>query len=420
MRKRIAIYNNIQRRKKMKHSLRLAALVLATVIMLSVISGCAAPEVKESAEPAPTAPETAPEAGSQQPEQTAVPADSREPVNTAHIVTDNLGNEVEVPDEINRIAIISTVPLASVFCMVEGSGDKLIGLTPSSKNAAVHSFIYRIAPNVADIDSSFAEGDAVNVEAVAALEPYVVFYNANNAGDAEAAAKLTELSIPCVAFSTTVEGGNTIETFNAWAALMGEIMQKQSRAEEIVAYGREVEAMVKERVAGIAESDRKSALIIGNYTQAKILGAGNTFGRYWLSTIGANNVAMELDKPLAPITLEQIYAWDPDVIFLNSFSPFKAEDILNSTAVEGDDWSGLTAVKNKQVYKMPLGVYYWFPPCSDSPLALQWLAQKLYPELFEDIDMDAAIRDYYAKFYGLELSDEDMATLYDPPAESAY
>ncbi len=37
MRKRIAIYNNIQRRKKMKHSLRLAALVLATVIMLSVI-----------------------------------------------------------------------------------------------------------------------------------------------------------------------------------------------------------------------------------------------------------------------------------------------------------------------------------------------------------------------------------------------
>ena len=63
MRKRIAIYNNIQRRKKMKHSLRLAALVLATVIMLSVISGCAAPEVKESAEPAPTAPETAPEAG---------------------------------------------------------------------------------------------------------------------------------------------------------------------------------------------------------------------------------------------------------------------------------------------------------------------------------------------------------------------
>ena len=34
--------------------------------------------------------------------------------------------------------------------------------------------------------------------------------------------------------------------------------------------------------------------------------------------------------------------------------------------------------------------------------------------------MDAAIRDYYAKFYGLELSDEDMATLYDPPAESAY
>ena len=47
------------------------------------------------------------------------------------------------------------------------------------------------------------------------------------------------------------------------------------------------------------------------------------------------------------------------------------------------------------------------------------MAQKLYPELFEDLDIDQEIRDYYKNFYGIELTDEDMNTLYNPPAESA-
>ena len=170
--------------------------------------------------------------------------------------------------------------------------------------------------------------------------------------------------------------------------------------------------------AACAQVNKDSGALDAEQADA-IVAAGNTFGRYWLSAIGAENVALEIDKAISPVSLEQIYAWDPDVIFLNSFSAFTAEDILNSTAIEGQDWSQLTAVKNGRVYKLPLGVYYWFPPCSDSPLALQWMAQKLYPELFEDLDIDQEIRDYYKNFYGIELTDEDMNTLYNPPAESA-
>ena len=102
-----------------------------------------------------------------------------------------------------------------------------------------------------------------------------------------------------------------------------------------------------------------------------------------------------------------------------SFSPFTAEEVATGNAIPGHDWSGLTAVRNGELYKMPLGMYYWFPPCSDSPLSLQWLAQKLYPELFEDLDMDAEIKDFYQRFYGVTLTDEDLNTLYNPPAESA-
>lgn len=408
----------------MKNSLRSAAAILAMVLAFAMLfTACAAPEAKvENNTPSPDA---AAPAAENTPAQTVEPTQQpeAEPVvqtPESRTVTDTIGNEVVLPMEINRVAIISTVPLSSVFIMVEGNADKLVGMTPSSKNAAEHSFISKIAPDLSNVNDGFAEGDVVNVEAVLALEPDVVFYNSTNAADSEAAAKLSELGVPAVGFNTMAQGGNTIETFAQWATLMGEVMNKATRAEEIVAYGRSIEAQVSERLANLNEEDKVSALIIGNYTQANILGAGKPFGKYWLSAINTVNVAEELDKPLAPISLEQIYAWDPEVIFLNSFSPFSQDDILNSTAVDGHDWSGLTAVKTGRVYKMPLGVYYWFPPCSDSPLALMWLAKTAYPALFEDVDMDGMVKEYYAEFYGITLTDDDMAVLYAPPAEAAY
>ena len=39
---------------------------------------------------------------------------------------------------------------------------------------------------------------------------------------------------------------------------------------------------------------------------------------------------------------------------------------------------------------------------------------------WNDLDMDAVIRDYYSEFYGIELTEEDLNTLYNPPAESAW
>ncbi len=334
-------------------------------------------------------------------------------------VTDDQGTQVTVPGEINRVVIISTVPLASVYTMMTGEADTIVGLTPASKNAAQNSFLSKLG-DFSQVESSFAQGETVNVEEVAGLKPDVVLYNTANAADTEAAGQLTAMGIPCVGFSTGVsKTGNTIETFTRWAELMGQMLGKENQAQALADYGRQTIEMVQEKVAGLTPSQQKTALILNNYTGTTILAAGNTFGSYWLTTCGAGNVAASIDKPAAPVDLEQIYAWNPDVLLLNSFSAYTPEDILNNTAGEGQDWSGLKAVQNKQVYKFPLGVYYWFAPCSDSPLALQWVAKTLYPELFADLDLDQEIRDYYQKYYGITLTDNDLKTLYAPPAESA-
>ena len=143
----------------------------------------------------------------------------------------------------------------------------------------------------------------------------------------------------------------------------------------------------------------------------------NFFGQYWLDSSGAVNVVESLSGT-PEINMEQVYEWNPDIIYITNFSSYLPEDLYSNT-IEGDDWSPVKAVQEGQVYKFPLGMYRWFPPASDTPLVLKWLAQKNQPELFADIDMEQEVRDYYERFYNVSLTDEDVNQIFHPAREAA-
>ena len=79
----------------------------------------------------------------------------------------------------------------------------------------------------------------------------------------------------------------------------------------------------------------------------------------------------------------------------------------------------MKAVQEKKVYKYPLGMYRWFPPASDTPLVLKWMAQMNQPELFADVDMEEEVRSYYNEFYHVELTDEEIDQIFHPASEAS-
>ena len=79
----------------------------------------------------------------------------------------------------------------------------------------------------------------------------------------------------------------------------------------------------------------------------------------------------------------------------------------------------MEAVSTRQVYKLPLGTYRSYTPSTDTPVTLLWMAQKVYPELFEDIDINAEVRDYYQQLYGIQLTDEQIEKMYHPSSDAA-
>lgn len=127
-------------------------------------------------------------------------------------------------------------------------------------------------------------------------------------------------------------------------------------------------------------------------------------------------MAKEL-KGTATVSMEQIYQWNPEVIYISSFTTTMPEDILENK-IAGQDWSQIEAVKNGRVYKEPVGVYRWYPPSGDAPLMLKWMANHQYPGLFS-YDMEKELKEYYQRFYRYELTDEDIEWILNPVRETA-
>lgn len=78
------------------------------------------------------------------------------------------------------------------------------------------------------------------------------------------------------------------------------------------------------------------------------------------------------------------------------------------------DWSEVDAVKNKQCFKMPLGMYRTYTPGVDTPITLYYLAKIAYPDLFNDIDMSSEVKKYYKDVFGIDLTDEQVNKIFNP------
>ena len=70
---------------------------------------------------------------------------------------------------------------------------------------------------------------------------------------------------------------------------------------------------------------------------------------------------------------------------------------------------------------MPLGWYRSYTPGVDTAITLQWVAKSVYPELFQDIDIEQVTREYFNNYFSIELTDEQLEKMFNPPREaSAY
>jgi iron complex transport system substrate-binding protein len=333
-------------------------------------------------------------------------------------VTDHNGDTVKLPSHIERIVVCDIYPLPSVLAVFFDSAKKIVGMSGASMSAAKNSLLSELYPEILNAETGFINNDGdVNVEELSALKPDVVFYGASSKklGD-----KLKEAGFNAVAISVNKWGYNSIETLNNWISLLNQIFPDNDKAKTVESYSSEIYDMVQKRVANLSDSERARVFFLFRYSENSIMTSGRLFfGEWWAKAIGAVNVAEELTKDNSvEVNMEQVYKWNPDKVFITNFTAAQPEDLYNGT-IGNYNWSGIKAVENKQVYKMPLGMYRSYTPGVDTPITLMWLAKTVYPELFKDIDITKEVKKYYKTVFGVELTDAQSESIFTPVSDAA-
>ncbi|WP_455544192.1 ABC transporter substrate-binding protein, partial [Intestinibacter sp.] len=307
-------------------------------------------------------------------------------------IKDQADNEVTLPKDIKRIAVCDILPLPSVLTVFFNSGDKIVGMSEASMTAAKNGLLGELYPEVLKADTGFIKDGEVNTEELLKLKPDVVFYSASDKAIGD---KLKEAGFNAVALSVNKWEYNAIETLNNWIDLLSQMFPEDAKADVVKEHSDEVYKMVQDKVKDLNDDEKANVFFLFKYDETSIATSGNSFfGSWWAKAIGAKNVADDIAKDNAvPVNMEQIYKYNPEIIFVTNFTQAQPKDLYDNT-IGSNDWSQVKAVKDKKVYKMPLGMYRSYTPGADTPMTLLWMAKTTYPDLFKDIDMTKEVKDY--------------------------
>lgn len=308
---------------------------------------------------------------------------------------DQSDREVTLDKPAERVATIP-IPAASMFVSLDGGTDRLAAMHKLSKSALLEGVLGDFFPQSKDVPSDIVgEGFMPNIESLLSVNPDLVFQWAHRGDDI--IAPITNAGLKVATFRYGTE-----ELARGWITTMGAVIGNPEKAERLIAWRDEVMAKIKAKTDEIADADRPRTLYFLRFnSELKVAGEG-AYNSFYIDLAGGQNPA--LDGPTWQVVgPEQILEWNPEVILLNGFeSDLSPQDVYDNPLLVD-----VAAVKNKRVYRVPLGGYRWDPPNQESPLMWMWLSQVLHPDLF-DWDLRAEIKSAYEWIYGQVPTDEQI------------
>lgn len=308
-------------------------------------------------------------------------------------VVDTMGRTVEIPSKVQRVACLYAFS-GHVTAML-GQGEKIVAVPDGLKRDVL---LNQMVPSIAHAAVPAVQ-ESINIEELLNTRPDVVFLQKNTAVNSQEVDKLNRFAIPYL----VIDFGSIEEQQNA-IRIIGKVLGVEARAEDYNSFYRNCVERVEKTSSHIPEEKR--VRVYHSVNEATRTDIPGSLPADWLKRTGAINVA--LDKPLRLVegkyyaSLEQIMLWDPDLILANE--PGVAAYITGNS-----QWSSLKAVKNNQVYQMPIGISRWGHPGGlETPLAMLWTAKLLYPQYYSDLDMQKETHDFYKRFFNFDINESTV------------
>ena len=275
------------------------------------------------------------------------------------LVKDREGNEVKVPDNIERI--ISTAPSNTEIIVDLGWGDKLVAIDTYSTD------IEGIDKNIEQID--FTSPDA---EAIVGLDPDLIIASGHNkTGSPEDPFKaVSEAGIPVV----YIPSSDSIDGIYGDIEFIADILEEEEKGKEIIKNTKDE----IDKIAQVGKEIKDKRKVYFEIAPApSIFTFGNsTFLNEMIELIGAENVFKDDGVWISP-SEEAVIEKNPDVILTNvNYIENPVEQIKTRKG-----WESINAIKNNQVYTIDTNSSS--RPSHKITVALKEMAKAIYPDSYE-------------------------------------
>ncbi|TXL73312.1 iron ABC transporter substrate-binding protein [Vineibacter terrae] len=312
-------------------------------------------------------------------------------------VTDGAGRTVEVPARITRV--LAAGPPASVL-LYTLAPDLMAGWVhaPSPEEKAYLAAPYRDMPAHGRLTG---RGNTASIEAILAQKPDLIL----DVGGTDATyVSLADRVQQQTGIPYLLLDGLFARTATTYRTL-GRILGREDRAETLARYAETTMQDMRRRIDAVPAA-RHPGVYYGRGPRGLETGLAGSINMEVLEAIGARNVAAAAGRGgLTTVSPEQILAWNPDVIL--ALEPQFYRDVAQNPL-----WSGIKAVRDRRIYRVPSLPYGWFdsPPGVNRLIAIQWLAAVLYPEIGAP-SLRPATRAFYDQFYHVQLTDDLLDAL---------
>ncbi len=342
-------------------------------------------------------------------------------------VTDLAGREVSVTMPVERIVLASARHLHEVAALIgEDFLTKIVGWGPDLNLYDQDTYLKyeEKFPEIANIpDVGYHYKGTFSVETVISLAPDVVIFPlwmVDQEGVAEDIFRLEKTKVPTIFIDYNKKPfENPVES----TLLLGRLLGKQKRAQEIVDFYQEQVNIVSSRLEEIDGPKTTVYVEVGGGPPEY----SNTYGNTGLGAVvvksGGANIAEGIIEKSGPINPEYLLKTNPDVIILSgSYWPADPDSMrlgyhanaeesreLLRAFTERPGWNTLDAVKNGRVHSSFHGFSFRIYNFAGILAFAKWF----YPDEFKDIDPVETFKEFHEKFLPVDYSGVWMLSLTD-------
>ncbi|MEN6299807.1 MAG: molybdate ABC transporter substrate-binding protein, partial [Anaerolineaceae bacterium] len=311
-------------------------------------------------------------------------------------ITDALGREVTFEKVPSRIVLVGKAlfAVADAIYLFPEAGKNIIALGSTQQGSG--NFIPMIDPTFAD---KITLGSEAGAEQIAAAQPDCVIMKSTNAEKLGAPLEVLNIPVVYLDFETSEQYQRDLKT-------LGQLFQNTTRAEELAAYYLGKVDAISSVVSSLTEEQKPRTLLL-YYSDKDGEIAFNVPPMDWMQTFIVQTAGglpvwddANPSKGWTKVNLEQIAAWNPDVIFIVAY--FNPTDEVIEKLKADAQWQALDAMKNGKVYGFVKDVYSWDQPDTRWILGLSWVAGILHPDLFPEYDIIKEAQSFYSDLYGMD------------------